>query len=352
MNRHSTTAQLLPAFLLAACLAGAIATRSAHAQSVADFYRGKTITIVVGASAGGGMDIFARQLARHLSVHMPGNPQAVVTNLPGAGSKVAAKNIYAVAAKDGTVMGSVLPGALLEPLRLEAAKRDYDALAFNYIGNGNAEALSTVVRTDAGIASIDDLFAKELIAGTPGGGSSVHESTMVAKNLIGMKLKVVTGYPGVKEIGLAMDRGEVQGIVGLAYTTVRQFFPEHLTGAKGYKLIAQDNLAGHPVLNKAGIPLSVSRARTPADKAALEFYQAQAVLVRLYLMPPGVPADRVAAVRKAFMTTINSAAFQEEIERSKSEAIPQSGEEIEALIRRMYASPPELVARVAAATRN
>jgi tripartite-type tricarboxylate transporter receptor subunit TctC len=320
--------------------------------AVADFYRGKTITTIAGASAGGGIDLFARQLARHLPKHIPGNPQAVVTNMPGAGSKVAAKNIYAVATKDGTVMGTVLPGALMVPMRVEAGKRDYDPLTFNYLGNGNAEALSTVVRTDSGIASIDDLFAREMVAGTPGGGSSVHESTMVAKNLLGMKLKIVTGYPGVKEVGLAMSRGEVQGIVGLAYTTVRQFFPEHLTGAKGFKVIAQDNLAGHPVLNKAGVPLSISRAKSAEIKSALEFYQSQAVLVRVYLMPPGVPAARVAAVRKAFLDAIRSAEFQADVARTGSEAIPQSGEEVEAVIRRMYAAPTDLAARIAAATRN
>ncbi len=340
--------------LMLASLAGSAAFTDAHAQhdAVADFYRGKTITIIAGASAGGGIDLFARQLARHITKHIPGNPQAVVTNLPGAGSKVAAKNIYAVAAKDGTAMGTVLPGALMEPIRIDAAKRDYDPLSFNYLGNGNAEALSTIVRTDSGIASFDDLFAKELIVGTPGGGSSVHETAMVSKNLLGTKIRIVTGYPGVKEVGLAMEKGEVQGILGLAFTTVRQFFPGYLTGAKGFKVIAQDNLAGHPELNKAGIPLSVSRAKSPADRAALEFYQAQAVLVRAYIMPPGVPQERVNAMRKAFLDAINSKEFQEEVAKSNSEAIPQSGAEVEALIRKMYASPPELVARVAAATQN
>ena len=322
------------------------------AQEASEFYRGRTMTIIVGASAGGGMDLFARQLARHLGRHMPGSPQVVVTNVPGAGSKVAARNVYAVAPKDGTSMGTVLPGSLMDPIRIEAVRRDYDPLRFNYIGNGNAEALSTVLRTDIGIAGIDDLFAKEMIAGTPGGGSSVHESTMVAKNILGYRLKVVTGYPGVREVGLAMEKGEIHGMVGLAFTTIRQFFPDYLTGAKGFRVIAQDNLAGHPELNKAGVPRSVDKARTPADRQALELYQAQAVLVRVYVMPPGVPADRVAAVRKAFLAAIGSAEFQAEVAKSNSEAVPQSGEEIEALIARMYSSPPELIARVAAATQQ
>lgn len=324
----------------------------AVAQDAAEFYRGRTMSIIVGASAGGGMDLFARQLSRYLGKHMPGSPQVVVQNIPGAGSKVAAKNVYGVAPKDGTTMGTVLPGALMEPIRVEAARRDYDPLKFNYVGNGNAEALTTVVRTASGVTSIDDLFSKEMIAGTPGGGSSVHESTMVVKNILGAKLKIVTGYPGVREVGLAMEKGEVHGMVGLAFTTVRQFFPDYLTGVKGFKVIAQDSLAGHPVLNNAGVPLSASRARTPADRAAIEFYQSQAVLVRVYVMPPGVPADRVAVVRKAFLDTIKSAEFQAEITKSNSEAVPQSGEEIQALIAKMYASPPELVARVAAATQQ
>ncbi len=325
-------------------------TATATAQDAVDFYRGRTVTIIAGASAGGGIDLFARQLSRFIGKHIAGNPQVVVQNVPGAGSKVAAKNIYAVAPKDGTVMGTVLSGALMEPIRQEAARRDYDPLKFNYIGNGNAEALSTVVRVDSGLTAIDDMYVKELVAGTPGGGSSVHESTMVAKNILGAKLRVVTGYPGVREVGLAMEKGEVQGMVGLAFTTIRQFFPGYLTGEKGFKVIAQDNLAGHPELNKAGIPLSVSRAKTPADKEAVELYQTQAVLVRTYVAPPGVPADRVKILRKAFLDAINSPEFQAEMVKQNSEAVPQSGEEVEALIAKLYKSPPELVARVAAAT--
>ena len=325
-------------------------TATATAQDAVDFYRGRTVTVIAGASAGGGIDLFARQLSRFIGKHIAGNPQVVVQNVPGAGSKVAAKNIYAVAPKDGTVMGTVLSGALMEPIRQEAARRDYDPLKFNYIGNGNAEALSTVVRVDSGLTAIDDMYVKELVAGTPGGGSSVHESTMVAKNILGAKLRVVTGYPGVREVGLAMEKGEVQGMVGLAFTTIRQFFPGYITGEKGFKVIAQDNLAGHPELNKAGIPLSVSRAKTPADKEAVELYQTQAVLVRTYVAPPGVPADRVKILRKAFLDAINSPEFQAEMVKQNSEAVPQSGEEVEALIAKLYKSPPELVARVAAAT--
>ena len=336
----------------AALAAAAVTGAPAAAQDAGSFYKGRTVTVIVGASAGGGMDLFARQLARHLGKSIPGSPTVVVANVPGAGSKVAARNIYAVAPKDGTVMGTVLPGALMEPVRIEAAKRDYDPTRFNYIGNGNTEALATVVRTDAAVKTLDDMFTTELVAGTPGGGSSVHESTMVSKNILGTRLKVVTGYPGVREVGLAMEKGEVQAMVGLAYATIRQFFPEHIAGSKGFKVIAQDNLEGHPALNAAGVPLSVSRARSEADRKAMELYQAQAVLVRVYVMPPGVPADRVEVMRKAFMDTIKSREFQDELAKAGTEAEPRPGAEIEALIARMYASPPELIARLAAAMQN
>lgn len=342
------------ASVAAAVALGCLVTASAvaRAQDAGEFYRGRTLTIIVGASAGGGVDLFARQLSRFMGKHIPGAPQVVVQNMPGAGSKVAAKNVYAVAPKDGTVIGTVLSGALMEPIRIEAARRDYDPLRFSYIGNGNAEALSTIVRVDSGIATIDDMYVRELVAGTPGGGSSVHESTMVARNILGAKLRVVTGYPGVREIGLAMEKGEVQGMVGLAFTTIRQMFPGYLTGEKGFKVIAQDNLAGHAELNKAGVPFSVTRARTPADKEAVEFYQTQAVLVRTYVAPPGLPAGRLAALRAAFLETIKSPEFQAEMVKQNSEAVPQSGEEVEALVARLYKSPPEVVARVAAATQQ
>ena len=336
----------------AATIMAAFAGLPAYGQSSTgpqDFYRGKTVTLIAGASAGGGIDLFARYLARHLGHYLPGNPNVVVQNMPGAGSKVAARHIFALAAKDGTVMGTVLPGALMEPIRIEAARRDYDPLRFNYIGNGNAEALSTVIRADAPVKSLADMFTTELIIGTPGGGSSVHESAMISKNILGTRIKVVTGYPGVKEVGLAMEKGEVQGMIGLAFTTIRQFYKDYLTGAGGYRVIAQDNPGGHPELNNAAIPLSMSAAKTEADRIAMEVYQTTAVLVRVYVMPPGVPADCVQTMRKAFLDAIRSPEFQSDVDKAGTEAVPESGEQVAAVITRMYATPPDIIARIAKA---
>ncbi len=335
-----------------AVLFGAAVPPAAAQEAVANFYKGKTLNIVVSVPPGGGIDLFARLLARHIVERIPGKPNIIVTNMPGAGTKVAAKYLYRVAAKDGTVMGTVLPGALLEPTRIPIAKRDYDPIQFNYIGNGNVEALATVVRTDAPVKSLEDMYKIQLIVGTPGGGSSVHESTMIVRNVLGAKLKVVTGYQGVNQVRLAMQKGEVQGMVGLAFSTVRKFFPDYVGGSKGFKVIAQDNIGGHPILNKAGAPYSISKAKTAADRALVELYQTQASLVRIYLMPPEVPKERVMAMRRAFIETVKGAPFQADIEKAKAEAIPQTGEEIEALIKKMYASPQDLLDRLGKAVRG
>ena len=345
--RHA--ARLAGLLVLGAILAaGPVAAQG----TVAEFYKGKTITVIAASSPGGGIDLFERYLARFMGRHIPGNPSLVVANMPGAGTKVAAKHIYTIAPKDGTVMGTVLSGALFDPIRIEAGKRDYDPLKYNYIGNGNAEALTTVVRTSATVKSLADMVTTEMIVGTPGGGSSVHESTLVTKNILGSRLKVVTGYPGVKEVALAMEKGEVDGMVGLAFSTVRQFFKDYISGAGGVRIIAQNNLAGHPELNKAGIPLSISAARTEADRLALEVYQTQAVLVRVYIMPPGVPSERVEAIRTAFMAAITSREFQAEVEKAGTEAVPQSGEDLTVLVKKMYATPPAIIDRIAKAIEN
>jgi len=341
-------------FALIAAASAQTPTAQAEGQgTVAEFYKDKTITIIIGVSAGAGVDFFARLLARHFGNHLPGNPKFVATNMAGAGSKIAAKHLYSIAPKDGTTIGTVLSGALMEPLRFEAIRKDYDPTRFNYIGNGTTEALVTVVRSDSPVNSLEDMFEKELVVGTPGGGSSVHETALVYKNLLGAQLRIDTGYPGVREVGLAVEKGEVQGMMGMPFSTARRFFPGYLTGAQGFKIIAQDDPKGHAELNAAGVPLSISAAKPGPDRDALEFYQAQAILLRVYFMPPGVPADRVEAMRKGYLEVVRSPEFQADFIKSTSDpAMPESGEDVVRLITKLYSSPPELVARIAKAVEN
>lgn len=217
---------------LAGCFAAwfaAACSLSAHAQdSVADFYKDKRITLMIGASAGGGVDLFGRLIGKHMGRFVPGNPGFNVTNVPGAGSLTAALNLYSLAPKDGTFMAEVLPGAFTQPLMqptLAGGRAAYDPTKFSFVGNGNAETIICVARLDSGVTKFEDVFARELIVGTPGGGSTVHEHSVVLKEVMGAKFKLVTGYPGTREIVLALERGEIGGICGFSFATAKQQLP-------------------------------------------------------------------------------------------------------------------------------
>ena len=327
--------------------AALLSATSAFAQdTVGDFYRGKTMTLYVGASAGGGVDLFGRMVAKHLGRFIPGAPNVVVQNVPGAGSLVAAKNLYTLAPKDGTVLATVLPGAFFDPLfspQPGDSRDKYDPTKFNYVGNGNPEALVCVVRDDAPVKKYEDLFTRELIVGTPGGGSTVHLYSVVMKTLVGAKLKIVTGYPGVREVTLAAQSGEVQGICGVAWTTVKLQFPGSIEGKGGFKVVAQVGATGHPDLDKAGIPLTSSSARDAKTREALDVFYSQGMFSRAFMLPPGVPAERVAAVRKAFLDAIRSPALQEEAEKIAQEAVPDAGETLDTMVKKIYGAPADVI---------
>ena len=297
-------------------------------------------------------DLFGRIVARHLGRFIPGAPQIVVQNVPGAGSLVAAKNLYTIAPKDGTVFATVLPGAFFDPLfapQPGETRDKYDPTKFNYIGNGNPESLTCVVRDDAPVKTYEDLFTKELVVGTPGGGSTVHLYSVVMKTLVGARLKIVTGYPGVREITLAAQSGEVQGICGLAWSTTKLAFPGAVDGKGGFKVVAQVGATGHPDLDKARIPLTISSARDSRTRAALDVFYSQGMFSRAFMMPPGVPRERVEAVRRAFVDAVRSKPFQEEADKLAMEAQPDTGEALEDVVKKIYDAPPDVIEIIKAA---
>lgn len=340
-----------------ACAAAALcaglfmaSTVPGHAQdAVAAFYKGKTITMNVGASVGGGVDLFARLVARHLGKYIPGQPTIVVQNMPGAGSLVAAKHLYTLAPKDGTVMASVLPGAIFDPLfnpQPGDSKDKYDPTKFSFIGNGNAESLVCLSRNDSPIHTNEDMYEKEFIVGTPGGGSLVHVYTTVLKTLLNAKLKIVTGYPGTKEIVLAVQNGEVQGVCGFSYSSAKLQFPGAIEGKDGFKIIAQVGSVGYPELDRAKIPLTIDSAKDKDTREALEVFYSQGMYVRAFMMPPGVPKDRVEALRKAFLEAIRSDALQEEAAKMMTDAEPNSGQDMETMVAKVYSAPTPVIERI------
>jgi len=331
--------------------AGVLAAMCGHAQaqdSVAAFYKGKTVTMVIGSSPGGGYDLYARLITRFLSRHIPGNPNVIAQNMPGAASNVAASYIYNVAAKDGTVMGALFMGAVVEPLFGESKRNTHDMSKFNYIGNANSDAYVCLVRSDAGVNSFADLLTKEVVLGASAEGASTRDFPVLLKNLLGAKFKIVAGYPGTREINLAMEKGEVQAGCGQTWSSVAATYPAWFSNNL-VKPIVQESNVDYPELGRMGVPLARSFAKTDEQKQILELVYSQTTFGRPYVVAPGVPSDRVAALRKAFMDTMSDPDLVAEAKRIKLDIGAISGEELQALIAKLYATPVEIVDKARAA---
>jgi tripartite-type tricarboxylate transporter receptor subunit TctC len=328
-----------------AVIAAMFAATAAHAD---DFYKGKTITIVAGSSAGGGLDTYARLLGRHIGKHIAGNPNIVVQNMPGAGSLVAARYIYTKSPKDGTQFGIVLPGALLYNLLKKDIRPAYDPTKLNYVGNANSETVVCVVRKDAPVKDFKDAFEKELIVGGTGPGSTMVDYPNVAKAILGAKIKLIPGYKGSRQVSLAVTKGELHGACGLAWSSAKQQYAGIEDGSGDFKVLVQEDTRTHPQL-KGKAPLAQDFAKTPDQKAALALMYAQGVITRPFILPPGVPADRVALIRKAFMDAMNSKELQADATKQKTEAVATDGAFVQNLVAKIYQAPPATVAKLRAA---
>jgi tripartite-type tricarboxylate transporter receptor subunit TctC len=317
----------------------------ARAQvSVADFYRGKQIDIIVGSTAGGGYDTYARLISRHFGEHMPGNPAVVVENMPGAGSGKAAGTIYSVAPKDGTAMAAVFPGVLLDPL-IGDVRVPYDPNKLNYVGNANADIYICFLRGDAPAKTLQDTFTHEVIMGVSNAGGTTRDLTTMLDNLIGAKFRIVGGYAGSKEITLAVERNEVQGACGIGWTGLPTLHPDWFAGKNTMRVIVQLDMKGHPELNKQGVPLAAQFAKNDDDRKVMELIESQGVFGRPYILPPGVPAERVAALRKAFVDTFNDPALRAEAAKMELDLDYMPGDDLQALVAKLYVLPPNIVAR-------
>ena len=317
-------------------------------ESIATFYKGKTVTIIVASSPGGGYDFYGRLIARFMSRHIPGNPQIVVQNMPGAASNVAAGYVYNVAPKDGTVIGSIFMGAVVDPLFGELKRQTHDTSKFNYIGNANVDAYLCLVRTDAGINTLGDAYTKEIIVGATSEGASTRDFPSMLKNLLGLKLKIVAGYPGTREINLAIEKGEVQGGCGQAWSSVAATYPAWFRDGLVKPLVQEANV-GYPELDKMGVQLVRDFARTDEQKRVLELVYSQLAFGRPYVVAPGVPMERIEALRTAFWATLNDPELVAEAKRLKVDAIPTQGSELQTLIARIYATPADIVEKARAA---
>lgn len=327
--------------LAAACT---LTVAAAQAQDdVARFYAGKTITIIVGSSAGGGYDLYGRLLSRFMGKHLPGNPAFVVSNMPGAGGNVAAAHIANVAPKDGTAIGAIFMGTVVDPLfSAQGARKTHDPTKFNYIGNANKDYYVCLVRTDAQVKTFEDLLEKELVVGASAGGASTRDFPLLLKNILGAKFRIVAGYPGTRQINAAIEKGEVQGGCGQSWSSMAATYP-HWFKDNLVKVLVQEDPEGYPELNAKGFPLARSFAKTEEQRKILDLVYSQTVFGRPYVVAAEVPADRVAALRKAFMATFNDPGLKAEAEKMQVDVIATAGEELQKKIAEVYATPADIV---------
>jgi tripartite-type tricarboxylate transporter receptor subunit TctC len=324
--------------------AAMLMTGSVQAQDAAQFYVGRTMDMMIGADPGGGFDIYARLFSKHMGNHIAGKPTIVPKNLPGAGSNKTAQFIYAQAPKDGSVMGAVFSGAIIQPLLGDPKTVQHDSTKLIYLGSANNEVGITVVRADAAVKEFKDLFSKELISAASTAGGSSRDFPSVLNNVLGTKINLVSGYPGTKEMSLAIERGEVEGTGGYLWSSLKTQNPDWLNPAK-MKILVQEAIKGNAELTKMGVPLAIESAKTSEDRQVMELVYGQLVFGRPYILPPGTPADRVKLLRAAFMETAKDKAFLDDAEKARLEVDPVSGDEVQALVVKMFSAPETIVTR-------
>ena len=307
--------------------------------NAADFYQGKQVTIVVGFSAAGTYDATARLFARHLGRHLAGKPTVIVRNMPGAGSLVATNSLYSSLPKDGTTLGVVGGGIVLEPL-LNNPQATYDARRFNWIGGRTPDNFLCLVWHTVPVNTLQDVTRRETVVGATGPGSRTLTYPKALNELLGTKFKIVSGYPGGNEITLALERGEVEGYCGWALGSIKTRAPDWIRDGK-IRPLAQFTLSKSGVL--PNVPLATELASTENGRRAIEFLAADSVLAWPLVAPPDVPAERVAELRSAFNAMMRDPQLIADATGQGLDVDPVSGVEIAALVDRLYATPPDVL---------
>jgi tripartite-type tricarboxylate transporter receptor subunit TctC len=314
-----------------------------HAQSPAEFYKGKNVELYIGYSVGGGYDLYARMLARHMGKHMPGNPTIIPKNMEGAGSLRLANWLYNVGAKDGTVFGMIGRGTGFDPL-LGHKGAQFDATRFAWIGSANNEVSVCVAWHTSEIRNFDDLLKKELTVGGTGAAADTDQFPRIINGMLGTKMKIVTGYPGGNDVGLAMERGEVNGRCGWSWSSVKSTHPTWLRDKK-INILVQLALEKHPDL--PDVPLVTDLAKTDEQRQVLKLIFARQVMGRPFLAPPGIPQDRVEVLRKAFMDALTDKDLLAEADKAQLEINPVAGDRIQDLVKEVYQTPKEVAGKAA-----
>jgi tripartite-type tricarboxylate transporter receptor subunit TctC len=317
------------------------AGEGARAADAADFYKGKTIDLIISTGAGGGLDRNARIVARHLPNHIPGKPTIVAKNMPGAGHLRAANFLHTQAAKDGTVIGTIIPGFLMSQV-LEGAGAKFDASKFNWLGSTSYSTQTVYVWKTSKVKSVEDARKQETLMGATGAGSYAALYPTVMNNVLGTRFKIIAGYKSSAEVNLAMERGEVEGRAGNNWNSLKAENGDWLKDGS-IRLITQIGLARDPEIGD--VPLLLDFAKTDEERDVLRFFSSDIVLGRPFLAPPGVPADIVALLRKAFSDMMADPAFLKESADANLDVNPVDGAAVQKVVDDIVHTPAAIVAK-------
>ncbi len=324
--------RMLP--LIAAVTAGVL-SGGALAQGV-----GKVPTMVIGFGPGGGYDLWGRTVARHIGKYLPGNPNLVIQNMPGAGSYVAASWIYNIAPKDGSVIGIIARDATMGPLTGADGAR-FDSTKMSWLGTPTTETNVCIANATADVKNVEDLYKKELIIGDTGPGTGTRSYPLALNALLGMKFKIVSGFPSSSDVFLAMERGEVDGICE-SLDSVTGKRPDWLTSGK-VRVLFQGGAEPNPHVNA---PFVMDFAKTEEQKIEIRFLYAGQGIGRPFVAPPNLPADKLKMLREAFDKTMKDPDFIADAKKQKLDVEPKDGAHLEQLIREIYATPKPIIEKI------
>lgn len=313
---------------------------SASAQQ--DFYKGKSLTIITSTGAGGPYDIVARVVGKYMTRHLPGQPPAIVQNMPGAGHVRATNYLFNQAPRDGTVIATVANSIPLNQL-IDAKGVRYDARQFNWIGTTGISNLVTVAWHTAGVKSINDVMTRELVTGATGTGSGTYLYPAIMNALLGTRFKLVLGYKSTPEIDIAMERGEVNARSGGSIAGMMQ---ERADWFAERKVIVLAQVGARRESSLPDVPLIEELGRTPDERALLRMVSSPVALGRPFLTAPGVPADRVAMLREAFDATMADPEFLEDARRAQLDLNPMNGATVAEMVNEVLNTRSDLVDRV------
>ena len=317
----------------------------ACADDVAAFYKNRTLTIGSPNSPGGGYDVYLRVLAHHIGKYIPGHPSVIVQNVPAAGGMALANMIYNTVPKDGSYFGMVRGTAIQEEV-YKSPQVQFEGRKFAWIGNMNSDHDACIVAAGSGVRTIDDLYQREVIAGASGVGAQSYSFPVVYQKLLGMKFKVISGYPGTPERMLGLERGELTGACGISLSLFRSQFSRLVDDGK-VRLIAQGAVRSDARYPQ--VPNILDEAKSPETRQALEFLYLPLALGRSLAAPPQTPPDWLAVLRNATQAAMKDTDFLAEAAKLDIDIEPMTADETAATVDRLFATPPAVVARIEAA---